>query len=154
MGGPIASMICWMLRPCDASRRMRLVAKSRPMPVTPASIDACTSSTTQRACEITFARSPSPAMRSASRCDCGDAAGEVTSTYSTPNASSAVAIAILSSVRKLACENCSPSRRVVSIRRKRVPVCPTIGAPYGGEPAPPTVRTSAPVDGSGRKPRR
>ena len=31
MGGPIASTICWSDLPCDDSRRMRLVAKKRPI---------------------------------------------------------------------------------------------------------------------------
>ncbi len=75
----MASMICWMLRPWEASRRMRLVAKSSPMPCTPVSMAARTSSTTQRAWVMTFADRPSFTIRSASRCDSGDAAGEVSS---------------------------------------------------------------------------
>ncbi len=94
---------------------MRLVAKSRPMPRTPVSTAALTSSTTQR--EWVSTRAASPALTSwiASRCDWGEAAGLVTSMYSTPKVSSARAISSLSSVRKEALENCSPSRRVVSI---------------------------------------
>ena len=41
--------------------------------------------------------------------DCSDAAGLVSSMYSTPNASSAFAIAILVLVSKNAFANCSPS---------------------------------------------
>ena len=41
--------------------------------------------------------------------DCSDAAGLVSSMYSTPNASSALAIAILVLVSKNAFANCSPS---------------------------------------------
>ena len=114
MGGAIASMICWIDFPCDDSRRIRLVAKRRPMPRTPVSSAARTSSSTQREWVITFAPRPSFTICEASRCDWGDAAGEVTSTYSTPNVSSARAISILSSVRKLAAGEllALPQRRV------------------------------------------
>src|SRR5512133_3097042 len=115
MGGPIASMICWINFPCDESRRMRLVAKRRPMPRTPVSSAARTSSRTQREWVMTRAPSPSFTISAASRWDCGDAAGEVTSTYSTPKVSSARAISSFSSGRKCAFANCSPSRRVVSM---------------------------------------
>ncbi len=56
-----------------------------------------------------FARNPSLQMASQSSLDCSDAAGEVSSIYSTPNASSALAIAILVLVSKKAFANCSPS---------------------------------------------
>src|SRR6266540_5445449 len=115
MGGAIASMICWIDLPCDDSRRIRLVAKRSPIPRTPVSRAARTSSRTQREWVMTFAPRPSFTICVASRCDCGEAAGEVTSTYSTPKVSSARAISSLSSVRKLARANCSPSRSVVSM---------------------------------------
>ena len=75
----MASMICWMLFPCDDSRRMRLVAKRSPMPRTPVSMAACTSSTTQREWVMTRAPSPIFTTWARSRCDCGEAAGEVSS---------------------------------------------------------------------------
>src|SRR5574341_491997 len=49
---------------------------------------------------------------------CGDASGEVSSMYSTPNSSSACAMRILSSVVKFEPTNCSPSRNVDSIMLK------------------------------------
>src|SRR5574341_2501817 len=119
MGGRMASMICWIDLPWEDSRRIRLVAKRSPIPRTPVSIAAFTSSTTQRAWVITLAPRLSFAMSAASFCDCGDAAGEVTSTYSTPKASRARAISSLSSVRNEARANCSPSRRVESISFQR-----------------------------------
>ena len=48
-------------------------------------------------------------MASQSRRDCSDAAGEVSSMYSTPNESRALAMAILVLVSKKALANCSPS---------------------------------------------
>jgi hypothetical protein len=48
-------------------------------------------------------------MASQSSLDCSEAAGDVSSMYSTPNASSAFAIAILVLVSKNALANCSPS---------------------------------------------
>jgi hypothetical protein len=48
-------------------------------------------------------------MASQSDRDCSDAAGEVSSMYSTPKASKAFAIAILVLVSKKALANCSPS---------------------------------------------
>ena len=71
MGGPMASMICWMLLPWEASRRMRLVAKRRPMPRTPVSSAAWTSSTTQRAWVMTRAPRPSLTMRGRRRAATG-----------------------------------------------------------------------------------
>jgi len=67
----------------------------------------------------TFARSGSAAMVLQSSYDCGLATGEVTSMYSTPKASSALAIPIFCSVVKWALENCSPSRSVESMIAKR-----------------------------------
>src|SRR5574341_605690 len=49
---------------------------------------------------------------------CGDASGEVSSMYSTPNSSSACAMRILSLVVKFEPTNCSPSRNVDSIMLK------------------------------------
>jgi len=48
-------------------------------------------------------------MASQSARDCSDAAGDVSSMYSTPNASRALAMAILVLVSKKALANCSPS---------------------------------------------
>ena len=48
-------------------------------------------------------------MASQSLRDCSDAAGEVSSRYSTPKASNALAMAILVLVSKKALANCSPS---------------------------------------------
>ena len=48
-------------------------------------------------------------MATQSRRDCSEAAGDVSSMYSTPNASRALAIAILVLVSKKALANCSPS---------------------------------------------
>lgn len=53
-------------------------------------------------------------MASQSALDCSDAAGEVSSMYSTPKASSAFAIAILVLVSKKALANCSPSIQSIS----------------------------------------
>lgn len=53
--------------------------------------------------------SPSLQMASQSARDCSEAAGEVSSMYSTPKASRALAIAILVLVSKKALANCSPS---------------------------------------------
>ena len=50
-------------------------------------------------------------MASQSRRDCSEAAGEVSSIYSTPKASRALAMAILVWVSKKALANCSPSER-------------------------------------------
>lgn len=52
---------------------------------------------------------PSLHIASQSARDCSDAAGDVSSMYSTPNASSAFAMAILVLVSKKALANCSPS---------------------------------------------
>jgi hypothetical protein len=59
-------------------------------------------------------------MASQSRRDCSEAAGDVSSRYSTPNLSRALAIAILVSVSKKALANCSPSVRSY-ISRRQVP---------------------------------
>lgn len=48
-------------------------------------------------------------MASQSALDCSDAAGDVSSMYSTPKASRALAMAILVLVSKKALANCSPS---------------------------------------------
>ena len=56
-----------------------------------------------------LAFSPSLQIASQSRRDCSEAAGDVSSMYSTPKASSALAIAILVFVSKNALANCSPS---------------------------------------------
>ena len=50
-------------------------------------------------------------MASQSLRDCSEAAGEVSSRYSTPKASNAFAMAILVLVSKKALANCSPSVR-------------------------------------------
>ena len=51
-------------------------------------------------------------MASQSILDCSEAAGEVSSMYSTPKASSALAMAIFVLVSKKALANCSPSEDV------------------------------------------
>lgn len=56
-------------------------------------------------------RNPSLQMASQSSLDCSEAAGDVSSIYSTPNASSAFAMAILVLVSKNAFANCSPSEK-------------------------------------------
>ena len=59
-------------------------------------------------------------MASQSRRDCSEAAGDVSSRYSTPNLSRDLAMAILVSVSKKALANCSPSARSY-INRREVP---------------------------------
>ena len=54
---------------------------------------------------------PSLQMASQSARDCSEAAGDVSSMYSTPNASRALAMAILVLVSKKALANCSPSAK-------------------------------------------
>jgi len=49
-------------------------------------------------------------MASQSDLDCSEAAGDVSSIYSTPKSSKALAILILVSVSKNALANCSPSK--------------------------------------------
>ena len=61
---------------------------------------------------------PSLQMASQSRRDCSEAAGDVSSIYSTPNLSRALAMAILVSVSKNALANCSPSVRSYISTRK------------------------------------
>lgn len=56
-----------------------------------------------------LALSPSLQIASQSLRDCSDAAGDVSSMYSTPKSSRAFAILILVSVSKKALANCSPS---------------------------------------------
>jgi hypothetical protein len=63
----------------------------------------------------TLALRPKEARTSASLRDWGEAMGVVTSMYSIPNSSRALAISILSWVEKLALSNCSPSLKVESI---------------------------------------
>ena len=63
----------------------------------------------------TFARSPSRATRSQSSRLRRLAAGDVSSRYSTPNASSRPAISTFWSLSKKALANCSPSRSVDSM---------------------------------------
>lgn len=55
-------------------------------------------------------RKPSLQISMQSNLDCSDAAGDVSSMYSTPKASRALAMAILVLVSKNAFANCSPSR--------------------------------------------
>ena len=62
-------------------------------------------------CVRIFAFSPSLQIASQSLRDCSDAAGEVSSRYSTPKASNIFAMAILVLVSKKALANCSPSIR-------------------------------------------
>ena len=69
------------------------------------------SSIWQRMCVRILALRPSLHIAMQSSRDCSEAAGEVSSMYSTPNASSALAIAILVLVSKKALANCSPSIR-------------------------------------------
>ena len=61
--------------------------------------------------------------------DCSDAAGLVSSMYSTPNASSALAIAILVLVSKKAFANCSPSDHADAVIKTpgRRPIMSTVG---------------------------
>lgn len=59
-----------------------------------------------------LAFNPSLHMATQSSLDCSDAAGDVSSIYSTPNASRALAIAILVLVSKNALANCSPSEKL------------------------------------------
>ena len=75
----------------------------------PVSTAILASSMWQRMWVRILALSPSLQMASQSARDCSDAAGEVSSMYSTPNASSALAMAILVLVSKKALANCSPS---------------------------------------------
>ena len=65
-------------------------------------------------------RKPSLQIVSQSRRDCSEAAGDVSSMYSTPNASRALAIAILVFVSKNALANCSPSIKHLKKKKKRV----------------------------------
>ena len=60
-------------------------------------------------CVRILAFNPSLQIASQSLRDCSDAAGEVSSRYSTPKASNALAMAILVLVSKKALANCSPS---------------------------------------------
>jgi hypothetical protein len=60
---------------------------------------------------------PSLQIASQSRRDCSEAAGEVSSIYSTPKASRAFAMAILVLVSKKAFANCSPSARPIRYTR-------------------------------------
>jgi len=62
-------------------------------------------------CVRILAFNPSLQIASQSLRDCSDAAGEVSSRYSTPKASNALAMAILVLVSKKALANCSPSAK-------------------------------------------
>src|SRR5882762_794874 len=112
---PASRMMSSTLLPCENSRRYDDVPKRMSMPVTPVPTATRASSIWQRTCVSTLARSPSPATIFRSSHDCGDATGDVSSMYSTPNSSSRLAILTFSVVVKCAFENCSPSRSVESM---------------------------------------
>src|SRR5256886_1653315 len=114
-----SSMISSTLLPWLNSRRIEDVPNRMSMPSTHVSTATRASSMWQRTCVSTFALSGSAAIVRQSSNDWGDATGEVSSMYSTPNASSIFAMAILSAVVKCALENCSPSRSVESIIANR-----------------------------------
>ena len=78
-------------------------------PSTPVSTAMRASSIWQRMWVRILAFRPSLQMASQSFRDCSEAAGEVSSRYSTPNLSRDLAMAILVSVSKKALANCSPS---------------------------------------------
>ena len=118
--------------PCENSRRKDEVPITTSTPSTPIimgyydektpTLKICSpvstailaSSIWHRICVRILDLKPSLHIASQSRRDCSDAAGEVSSMYSTPNASRALAIAILVFVSKKAFANCSPSNRCAS----------------------------------------
>ena len=92
----------------------------------PVSTAILASSMWQRMWVRILALRPSLQIASQSARDCSDAAGDVSSRYSTPKASSALAIAILVLVSKKALANCSPSVRAYIQRadpRNHMAVC-------------------------------
>ena len=92
----------------------------------PVSTAILASSMWQRMWVRILALRPSLQIASQSARDCSDAAGDVSSRYSTPKASSALAIAILVLVSKKALANCSPSVRAYVQRadpRSHMAVC-------------------------------
>src|SRR2546430_8134088 len=116
---PASSMISSTLLPWLNSRRIEDVPNRMSMPSTHVWTATRASSMWQRTCVSTFALKGNAAIVRQSSNDWGDATGEVSSMYSTPNASSSFAMATLSAVVKCALENCSPSRRVESMIAKR-----------------------------------
>lgn len=92
-----------------------LVPKRRSIPWTPVSTATLAASRRHWMWVTTLALRPKEARTSASLRDWGEATGVVTSMYSMPNSSRALAISTLSWVEKFAFSNCSPSRKVESI---------------------------------------
>src|SRR5438128_8232642 len=116
---PASSMISSTLLPWLNSRRIEDVRKRMSIPSAHVWTATRASSMWQRTWVSTFALKGNAAIVRQSSNDWGDATGEVSSMYSTPNASSIFAMAILSAVVKCAFENCSPSRSVESMIAKR-----------------------------------
>src|SRR5712672_551105 len=107
-----------MSLPCENSRRKEDVPMTTSTPSTPVSTAMRASSIWQRMWVRILAFRPSLQMASQSRRDCSEAAGDVSSRYSTPNLSRALAIAILVSVSKKALANCSPSVCGIYVNRR------------------------------------
>src|SRR5256885_11454702 len=110
-----ASMISSTVLPWEKARIADDVPNRTSMASAPVSIATRASSRWQRTCVRTFARSGSAATVRRSASDCGEAQGEVSSRYSTPNSSSICAIPIFCDGLKCAGANCSPSRSVDSM---------------------------------------
>src|SRR2546426_8451352 len=101
--------------PCENARIADEVPNRTSIPSAPVSIASRASSRWQRTWVSTLARRGSAATVRRSASDCGEAHGEVSSRYSTPNSSSISAIAIFCKGVKWAGANCSPSRSVDSM---------------------------------------
>src|SRR3989441_2593724 len=101
--------------PCENARIADEVPNRTSIPSAPVSIAIRASSRWQRTWVSTLARSGSAATVLRSASDWGEAQGEVSSRYSTPNSSSISAIAIFCDGVKWAGANCSPSRSVDSM---------------------------------------
>ena len=109
------SMISSMLLPWLNWRNCDEVPITTSSPFTPVSNATAASSLWQRMWVRMRAFSFSATMVRTSSAQPGDASGDVSSRYSTPNSSSACATRIFCSRVKSALINCSPSRRVESI---------------------------------------
>src|SRR3989442_102652 len=108
-------MISSTVLPCEKARIADEVPNSTSIPSAPVATATRASFRWQRTWVRTFARSGSAATVRRSASDCGEAQGEVSSRYSTPNSSSFSAIATFCAGVKWAGANCSPSRSVDSM---------------------------------------
>src|SRR5256886_9691977 len=109
------SMISSTVLPCEKARIADEVPKSTSIPSAPVPTATRASSRWQRTWVRAFARGGRAATVRRSASDCGEAQGEVSSRYSTPNSSSFSAMTTFWAGVKWAGANCSPSRSVDSM---------------------------------------